>query len=281
MRKQDASLVFFTTLTQWSVGITACLLALHFADAHAAASLPTGWHMLNPVLLALLLLMSATAVSFTHLGNPVNAPRALSNLATSWLSREILAIGLYKLGLTLLFLLRWLAPGDERATALLVFALAAGIFLLWTMTRVYTVITIPSWNSVHTPLAFAATALSLGLLTIIALDAFSAVKFARLALPLLLAVLLLEAVSGIVNQKRLVRLDAGTAGPVFGRGRFLRLFKMRLAMLLLACGLSLLLILQANHAISAAWIVVLFSLTLAQELAGRVLFYSSYFRLGL
>ncbi len=55
----------------------------------------TGLSLTNPVLLALIFIGSATLSSFLHLGNPANATGALNNLSGSWLSREILAIGIF------------------------------------------------------------------------------------------------------------------------------------------------------------------------------------------
>ena len=43
----------------------------------------------------------------------------------------------------------------------------SGLALLWTMSRIYVMPTIPAWNSWHTPVSFVSTALGLGLLTLL------------------------------------------------------------------------------------------------------------------
>ncbi len=74
------------------------------------------------VLLPLLLLAGAMAVSVAHLGVPGKAWRALLNIGSSPLSREIAMVGV----LTLTALLNWLAPG-------LIPPLAGGIAALLTL----------------------------------------------------------------------------------------------------------------------------------------------------
>lgn len=281
MRRRDASLVFFTTLTQWSVGITIWLAVWQWTDIAPSGTFATGWDAGNPVLLALALVGSATLVSFLHLGKPANARHATNNLENSWLSREILALGLYSLGLAAWLTARWLEPGGASGAVLSLAVPTVGLFLLWTMTRVYTVATIPAWNSGHTPLSFAATSLCLGLLTLIILGMVQSSGPRGLTLGLLCTILFLEAVSAILNQSRLATLSPGIAGSMVTREGYRRVFRFRMALLLTACGLALFLAVQPGAGSSAAWLVVLAILVLGQELAGRVLFYSSYFRLGL
>ena len=162
MRRRDLSLVFFTLASQCSIGLVLWLTILALLSGESPIPAETGLDLANPVLLALLLVAVATATSLLHLGNPVNAPRALRNLATSWLSREILAIGLYKLALFVAFIVGWQTQAAGFAWTLLAPAALAGLFLLWTMSGVYLIVTVPAWYSAHTPLGFALTTLGLG-----------------------------------------------------------------------------------------------------------------------
>ena len=95
MRNQDWSLVLFTTLSQLSVGIILCFTLLGYSGTDLGLVFAMGLSFKNPVFLALVFIGVATLISFLHLGKPSNAPRALNNLSGSWLSREILAIGVY------------------------------------------------------------------------------------------------------------------------------------------------------------------------------------------
>ena len=167
MRSGDSSLVFFTILSQWSVGIVVCLFGLFIlADAELVAMVPSPY----PVLLALLLVVLATTASFLHLGSPSNAPKAIRNLTTSWLSREILAIGLFSISLAATLLQTWRSGEAAYATYLLACCTLTGLLLLWTMARVYRIPTIPAWDSGHTPLGFTLTALCLGTMTCLLFD---------------------------------------------------------------------------------------------------------------
>ena len=288
MRKRDLSLVFFTLASQCSIGWVLWLTVLALLSGKQPIPAETGLDLANPVLLALLLVAVATATSFLHLGNPVNAPRALRNLATSWLSREILAIGLYKLALFIAFVVGWQTQAPGFAWYLLAPAALAGLLLLWTMSGVYLVVTVPPWNSAHTPLGFALTTLCLGAVACLLSGLGGAVGIDRAVVngcaAALLVVLVLEGLASLANQRRLREMDSGHKGPDFERGVLRTLFLARSALLITAClGLAYLLIVADNGIgqEQAAPLSVLLLLVLLQELAGRLSFYGSYFRLGL
>ena len=265
MRSRDWSLVFLTVLSQGRIGIVLGLTVLAFSFGVTPGSVV-------PLFLALLMVWIATTASFFHLGNPSNAPLALSNLSGSWLSREILAIGVFVflLGVTLLFV--WAGGDNGIARVLLLLASAAGLFLLWAMTRVYLIPTIPPWNHWYTPVSFTATTLSLGLLgTLLFTDI--GVSGKSLLMGVLALVLVLELLAGFLNQRRLAGLDSGFDGPVLERGAYFRLYIARMAILFLVC------VAAANGDLT--WMYPLSVLVVLQEFAGRLLFYASYFRVGL
>jgi len=250
MRRRDLSLVFFTLASQCSIGLVLWLTVLALLPDQSSIPAETGLSLANPVLFALLLVAVATAVSFLHLGNPVNAPRAIRNLATSWLSREILAIGLYKLTLFIAFVAAWQAHATGFAWTLLAPAALAGLFLLWTMSGVYLVVTVPPWNSAHTPLGFtlttgclgAATCLLLGTTGNIAIDP-SLLEVCGAALAI---ILVLEIVAGYANQRRLERMDTGFRAPGFDRGGLRLLFLGRMALMVASVGLALSVLVSGN-----------------------------------
>lgn len=285
MRKGDTSLVAFTVLSQWGVGIVLCLAGISVVESSAAK---TGPGLATPLIFALLLTVTATTVSFLHLGNPVNAPKAMRNLATSWLSREILAIGLFTLCLLAALVSAWISGSASIPGYLLLASSMAGLFLVWAMARVYRIPTIPSWNSGFTLLGFVSASLSLGVVTCLLFDAggvFSLAVLARTFLTgLLITVLVLEIGAGFVNQFRLAGLETGINGPTFGHGFLHRLFLARMAVTFLACLVLLFLASHPEHSAETAgtaWLYVVAGLVLLQEFAGRVLFYSSYFRIGM
>lgn len=285
MLKRDGSLVFFTILSQWSVGIIVCLTGL---SRGGSLVLETGAFPANLVVLALVLVVVATTVSLLHLGNPVNAPKAARNLATSWLSREILAIGLFSACLVATLLAARVPGSAAYSNVLLPACSLAGLFLVWSMARVYRIPTVPAWDSGFTPLAFVSATLSLGLMTFLLLDASGALVLAgnthTVLAGLLLALLALEMGAGIVGYYRLSRMDTGMDGPAFGHGFLYKLFRTRMALAGVACLLLGFFTLNPGLLPAGAALAGLFlamALVVLQELAGRALFYASYFRIGL
>ena len=156
-------LVAFTVTAQSAVGVF-LLAALPLLAPGGAGPVArrTGLGLLA---VALGLMAAAAALSFFHVRHPFRARRALANLRTSWLSREIL----FELGFmaltalaALLVLRRPAASGLERGV--LAAAAVAGILFLLSMTRIYMLRTVPFWNRAYTPLSFVLTALSVGAL---------------------------------------------------------------------------------------------------------------------
>ncbi len=285
--KRDWSLVFFTILAQWSVGIILGFTWLLFQNFPETPIIDTGLRFTNPVVLALVFISSATLGSFLHLGKPSNAPRALNNLSSSWLSREILAIGVFFASL-LIILIIGRTTGNARALKYpMLVGSFCGLALLWMMIRIYIMPTIPAWNSWYTPVSFVATAVCLGLLTFLAMHIAGWVDITGRTVPelsyALVVVLLIETVSAISHQFKLTKLDGGIDRPVFDRGVFYRIFLWRMAMLIIACLALITLSLNPDllpGSMRPVYLYPLLGLVIAQEVMGRLLFYSSYFRLG-
>jgi anaerobic dimethyl sulfoxide reductase subunit C (anchor subunit) len=282
---RDWSLVFFTVLTQVSVGIILSLVLLGGISG-AALSYRTGLVLSNPVLLALLLTGTATLVSLLHLGSPKNAPRALGNLKGSWLSREILAIGVYSACLLLAFVRDWGAGMDRHTLDLLAVSALAGIALTWMMIKVYTIATVPAWNTWYTPFSFVSTMLSLGPLALLTLQSGGLIYFpfgaSDALLYLVLAVLLTGVFSTYLHFSRLRKMDTGIARTSFSKGAYFRLYQSRMGLLAVASLLVIALLMQIGIDASSTgtWLGVLLVLILAGEILGRLLFYASYFRVG-
>lgn len=287
MFNRDWSLVIFTSLAQWSVGIVLWLSwpVIHNQDLRPVFE--TGLSLENPLLLALIFIGSATLSSFLHLGNPANAPKALNNLSGSWLSREILAIGIFTASLVITLILGWKTGNAGYLKYLMVLTSLSGLTLLWTMTCIYVMPTIPAWNSWHTPVSFVSTALSLGLLTLLFLHAGGSINIAdhivRIFFIALITILLIDIASALTHQYKLASIDQGMDKLVFDKGAFYRVFLFRMAILIFSCQLVLVLALKPDLLpgnSNTLWISLVFVLVIVQELAGRLLFYSSYFRLG-
>src|SRR5208282_3159384 len=101
------------------------------------------------------------AFSFAHLGTPMHSPFALFNLAHSWLSREILCTSIFLACLVALTVSRHVAAFRAFAGPVGVAAFLAGLVTVYVMSRVYTIVTVPAWNSPATLLDFVSAALLL------------------------------------------------------------------------------------------------------------------------
>ena len=161
------------------------------------------------------------------------------------------------------------------------------------MTRIYIIPTIPPWNSWYTSLSFMSTAICLGLITILLLQydvgcitcyaQFIEGQTGKTLIAALILILLIELVSGMTHQSQLQKMNTGIDGLVLDQGAFYQLFLIRMVMLILALLTLLVLLLKPallpgnNYFIG---IVPLLLLIIVQELSGRLLFFSSYFRIG-
>ncbi|NNK97838.1 MAG: dimethyl sulfoxide reductase anchor subunit [Xanthomonadales bacterium] len=287
MRNKDWTLVIFTTLTQASVGIILCLTLLNYLGADVGPIVQQGLSLKNPVFLAIAFAGIATLISFLHLGSPSNAPNALNNLSGSWISREILALAIYSLSLLVTMVLGWGDWTHRYLAHLLVLNAISGLALLWMMIRIYVMPTIPPWNSWYTGASFVSTAVCLGLLTFLLLSQAEFVglddRAGGFLATFLIAVLVIELLAALFHQRRLNQMDTGFDGPILERGIFYRLFLLRMTMLTVSVLMTAFLFLVSGSFPESGqylWAYALFFLVLVQEFVGRLLFYSSYFRIG-
>mgnify|MGYP001186321009 CR=1 FL=1 len=155
-------LVAFTILGQMAVGVF-LLTCFFLSVSWGTPFVDSRGTLLLDFALVLGSLVAAALISFFHLRHPIRARRVLSNLRTSWLSREIL----FELGFMGLVALTGLQAwrGAERGgafTGLLLAGCAAGALFLASMSKLYMLPTLPAWNTVLTPLSFGLTTLILG-----------------------------------------------------------------------------------------------------------------------
>lgn len=145
----ELPLAAFTLLIQMAVGMAVSSLVLPSIAV--------------PVLLSIGILIAAGGlVSFLHLGRKRNAWRSVVHLRKSWLSREVLLAGLFGLswvGSTIAH--SW---GSKLPSLWLMSIL--GILLVYSMSRVYQLRAVPSWNSWRTTASFFLSAAVLGALAI-------------------------------------------------------------------------------------------------------------------
>ena len=307
MDLRELALVLFTVIMQMAVGAFCVLGGVHFFAARRNG-LDEADKLSDRALVAIgPLAVFALAVTFLHLGNPVNAPRAISNLGTSWLSREITLALAFSVGGAVFAFLQWRklsTPALRNALALVV--AAVGLVLVYAMSSVYVLPSVPAWDSVNTPISFFVTTFLLGALAMGA--AFVAnfwyvkrkgmdpknVQYSMLATSLKYIALLAIALLGvqfIVIPLYLASLaftndPAATASVNVVFGEHGVLFTLRLVFLFLGAGLLSAFVYQMAGTESKLRIVsnmayLAFALVLVSEILGRFLFYESMVRIGL
>jgi Fe-S-cluster-containing dehydrogenase component/DMSO reductase anchor subunit len=293
-----AALVVMLVLTQMSVGAFVADLARTAIDDQEAFRVIR----LFRVAVALLVGLQGLIAAVGHLGRPLYAFRALIGLRTSWLSREILAFGLFAAFATAYGVNVWLREEDLPPTALqgVLQHLAAlfGLIGVFCSVMIYVDTRRPFWSLPPTGLKFFMSAVVLGipvsLLVSLLGEAWTGsittgetmARYGRVSLLILMAASLAKlAIEGLVlhhlRDKKQTSLKQ-TAILLTGELRQVVLVRVVLG----AAGGIILpgLLLAANMAISprdcppivsGLALVLLLLLTLAGELLERYLFFTA------
>jgi anaerobic dimethyl sulfoxide reductase subunit C (anchor subunit) len=111
----------------------------------------------------LLTLVLGAVVATRHLNSPLKARFSLTNLRDSWLSREAFLGGGFGLWVSILLLRCWLGSDfvllDITITLI---GIACGLGLVYSISRLYMLRTVPAWNHKGTPATFFTSSILLG-----------------------------------------------------------------------------------------------------------------------
>jgi anaerobic dimethyl sulfoxide reductase subunit C (anchor subunit) len=305
MNTGEWALVAFTICAQMSVGAFVVLGVVHWFAA-GRAGLAEADRLADRALLAIApTLMLGMAASLLHLGDPFNGYRAVANLGSSWLSREIVSGTLFAAAAVGFTFVQWRKLGTARIRMLLgVTAAAVGLALVYSMGRVYLLRTVPVWNTVATPVMFFVTTFLLGSLALAAAYVASyrhlqrqdpgsqAVQSALLRGALrwiaIVAILLLG-IEFVVLPMRVAYLAAGATAASQSAalfvGQYQVLVVLRLALVFAGAAILGLFVYQnasspGRERVTGNLTYTAFALVLAGELVGRFLFYATYARVG-
>lgn len=305
MNVKEWALIIFTVLAQMSVGSFIVLGFIHYFTKRAEGT-EAADQMSDRALIAIgPVLILAMLASLFHLGNPLFAPRAITNLATSWLSREIL-FGVLFAGVGGVFaIMQWrkISTFVVRNSIALV-AAVLGIGLVISMSKVYMLDSQPSWDNLATPISFFVTTFLLGLFAVGAafVANYSYLKnqgadcaeamcnLVRRALSWIASTaLILLGVTVLVIPLYIASLSSGT-GEALASMRILSeehllLLGLRIALVFVGAGvLGFFLFQNASTPGHERSMRVLaysaFALVLVSEVVGRFLFYASHVRIG-
>ena len=167
MNTREWALILFTILAQMSVGSFIVLGVVHFFASRKAGQEQAD-RFSDLALLAIFPVMGlGLLASLLHLGNPLNSYRAVTNLDSSWLSREVLFGILFALVGFAFALMQWRKVGSFAVRNVVAWVAAVfGIGLVLSMSMVYMLPTQPAWDTFATPVSFFTTTLLLGSLAL-------------------------------------------------------------------------------------------------------------------
>jgi anaerobic dimethyl sulfoxide reductase subunit C (anchor subunit) len=300
------SLIAFTILSQMSVGTFVVLGIVHFF-ARRKAGEEAADLLSDRALLAIgPVIILAFIASLFHLGSPFTAYRAVSNLGSSWLSREILSGILFALIGGLFAIMQWRKLGSVTLRTVIAWIAALiGLFFIFAMSNVYMMETVPTWNTWYTPVSFFTTAFLLGALAVatayMASYAYltrkqseeASAQSAMLRTSLLwLAVtsIVLLGVQFVIIPSNLAYQYTGPLAAVITIRETLTqyggVFLLRLILLFIGAGLLAVALIRnsltpGRESTLAILAYSAFALVLIAEVLGRFLFYNSYVNIGL
>lgn len=158
-------LLIFTLLVQTAIGgmlalsIYVTLINKNEQNVYSLVKLP--------LIVISIISIIGLAASFTHLGTPMHALYTITNLKTSWFSREIIFVGAF-IGLTVLTT-AWVLVKKEVQTILLYVTSFIGLCAVFVMASIYVNALIPAWDGIGTYIIFYAAALLTGTTLVAAL----------------------------------------------------------------------------------------------------------------
>ena len=287
---RERSLVAFSLLLQTAVGASWVLWVMRDwitrqAGTAAANALTDRAQLAVPALAVL-----GMIASLFHLGTPLNAWRALTNLRSSWLSREILLAVLFTGASGLFAGLQWFKLGSTGDRAILAWAArTVGLGLVFSMANAYRLRTIPAWDTNFTPISFVVTTflaggLMAGLTLVMNADASSELPRSLLHWIALGAIVLLT-VELAMDSVWIAVLVAGRGAALRAAAKITQeyrtIFRLRRALMIMgvlaACAML-------SPWVEGEWMgiamALAFGLVLASEMLGRQLFYEARTRHG-
>jgi len=297
MLEKNWTLVVFTTLSQMVVGFFLIVICIQVSAGSSRLSAGSDYYLFMMVAM-LLLLVIGVGSALIHLGKPSRALLAIRNLSTSWLSREMLSGLVFGVMAAVYVILLWIDPNLSGISSIVgMIAGVCGVLLVYCMSRLYMLRTVPVWNTGRTPLAFFITTLLLGMTAYGFFSAASctiAYKNGSDCLPLagrwalvgssIIILLVVQFVLSAVNIASL-RKSGGVASKsmaILVAGH-LRLFWLRNLMAIggLLFFISVPVFDLEGQMPTVVILLLSFGLILTSEVIGRHLFYACYTRVGI
>ncbi len=285
MESNEWPLVAFTIMAQLALGMLVVCPGLNgylVSKAGVEIAAEVAKHV---VFMAAPLLIISLFFSLLHLGAPGKAVKAVRNLGSSWLSREAFLMGAVTAVVCLLAGLNMFAEVPRGAVKLLEWAAAVlALILVFCMSKIYLLRTVPVWNRFTTPVAFFTTTLLLGVLIYAVVCVFTSHRAQDSWLVEILPMVALPALFLVGIEFLIIPLSLfmGGKGNAFFQGRVGVRKDHRLTFVLrfvfVYAGMGLMLV--GLFTDSVLMVYPAFLLVLAAEVIGRFFFYATYARVG-
>ena len=306
MDPREWALIIFTILGQMAAGSMLVLMIVRAYLASKAEAVEVDRIMEGPTFIVVPIMALALFASLLHLSNLSNVIKAVPNLDSSWLSREVvLGVGFMALAVLYTFM-QWRRLGSNSLrTVLGWFTALVGVAQTYAMGMVYMIRTQPAWNTLATPIAFFVTSLLLGGLAVAVVLVINYgqatkknAKSAAKQLPLLrqviqgiaLSAVLLLGIEFLVLPIYMAYLatqgSAALQSLMLMVGPYLGTLVLRLLLVFVGAGVLAMALyrnagMPGRERTLATLTYSAFGLVLVAEVMGRVLFYASHVRIGL
>lgn len=304
MDTREWALLAFTILGQTAAGLMIVLMVIR-TYISGKAGVKLAYQLTDcPLYWVVPIMAVAFIASLFHLGSPLNILRAIPNLGTSWLSREVVLAVIFVVFAALYTYMQWRKVGGEGLHNIIGWiTVILAVAYIFAMSMVYMVTTQPAWNTLATPFNFFIGSLLLGVLAMAAALVFESSRLAKektakdaatlihtilqglaitaivllgiqfLILPLYLAYLSTQGTAALQSLNMMI-------GP-YGVVLFFRL-------LLVFAGAGVLAaylyrnasVMDKEHTL-ASLAYSAFTLVLVGEVLGRFIFYATHYRIGI
>jgi len=279
------SLILFTLVVQACVGAMVWLEFVRLVPAGQHATEQPDTIRATTMLGVTVGIGAAILISIFHLGSPTKALFALSNLGSSWLSREILLLLLFGGGVVLATFMWRRGWGSESSRILLSRTSAVlGLVLVFVMARLYMLPTAPSWNNAATPISFFAASFVLGGAVVLASMMYGrsatqppanvrTIILWALVICLGVEIALIPIQAGVLYDHPMV-IDHGIRFALLNTLMVVRILSVVVALLLLTKSL------RGSLKQPGRWMLPTIVLILLAEVVGRYIFYAFYYSVG-
>jgi DMSO reductase anchor subunit len=169
MNMREWALVTFTVLGQMAAGGLLVLMIIRSYVSKRGTTETADRLLDGPLFMIVPIMGLALLASLLHLNNPVNIFKAVPNLGSSWLTREVsLAVTFIVVAAVYTFLQWRKIGGNDLREVIGWIGALVGVVQIYAMSQVYMIPTQPAWDTLATPVTFFVTGLMLGTLAVAA-----------------------------------------------------------------------------------------------------------------